>query len=264
MATNSGPMRSEAAEDTTDDAALGGRLHLLQPRRGHRFGHDAILLAAATPAVAGDMVIDLGAGVGAAGLAVAARVAGTRLGLIEKDAMLARLAARNAERNGFGGAAKVATLDVTSSRREFNDAGFAAGSADCVLMNPPFHEAGHANPSRDPGRRAAYIGGSHVLAAWITCAERLLCAGGVLTLIYRADALDTVLALVTRDFGGIAVLPVYSKPAAAAIRVIVGARKGGRGSLTLCPALILNDGEGRPTPQAEYILRHAGALDLGI
>jgi len=34
----------------TDDALLGGRLHLLQPKRGHRFGHDAILLAASIPA----------------------------------------------------------------------------------------------------------------------------------------------------------------------------------------------------------------------
>ncbi|MFZ0609349.1 MAG: methyltransferase, partial [Xanthobacteraceae bacterium] len=38
---------------TSDDAALGGRLMLRQPRRGHRFGHDSILLAAATLAHAG-------------------------------------------------------------------------------------------------------------------------------------------------------------------------------------------------------------------
>ena len=36
--------------ETTEDAVLGGRLILRQPRRGHRVGHDAILLAAATDA----------------------------------------------------------------------------------------------------------------------------------------------------------------------------------------------------------------------
>ena len=36
-----------AGIETTDDAVLGGRLRLLQPKRGHRVGHDAILLAAA-------------------------------------------------------------------------------------------------------------------------------------------------------------------------------------------------------------------------
>ena len=38
----------------TDDAVLGGRLRLKQKRRGHRVGHDAILLAAATQAHSGD------------------------------------------------------------------------------------------------------------------------------------------------------------------------------------------------------------------
>ena len=57
---------------------LGGRLRLRQPLSGHRVGHDAILLAAATGGRAGELAVDLGAGVGAAGLALAARVAGAR------------------------------------------------------------------------------------------------------------------------------------------------------------------------------------------
>src|SRR5258708_31049873 len=85
--------------DLTDDAVLGGRLRLLQPRRGHRFGHDAILLAAATPAREGDRAAELGAGVGAAGLALAARVPGVRITLLDIDPGLAALAAENAARN---------------------------------------------------------------------------------------------------------------------------------------------------------------------
>ena len=75
---------------------LGGRLRLRQPARGHRFGHDAILLAAACPARAGEQVVDLGAGVGAAGLALAARVDGMPVTLVEIDPQLAALAAENA------------------------------------------------------------------------------------------------------------------------------------------------------------------------
>ncbi|HEX2216507.1 MAG TPA: methyltransferase, partial [Xanthobacteraceae bacterium] len=60
-----------AAPELTVDAVLGGRLRLMQPKRGHRFGHDAVLLAAATPAAPGDRVVEFGAGVGAAGLLVA-------------------------------------------------------------------------------------------------------------------------------------------------------------------------------------------------
>src|SRR2546428_8646738 len=93
------PMSAEV----TEDAALGGRLRLKQPTRGHRVGHDAILLAASCPAVAGDAVVDLGAGVGGAGLALAVRVGGTSVTLVEIDADLAALAAENAQRNGLAG-----------------------------------------------------------------------------------------------------------------------------------------------------------------
>src|ERR1700680_661082 len=78
-------------EKTSEDAVLGGRLRLRQPLRGHRVGHDAILLAAATAARAGEHAVDLGAGVGAAGLALALRVAGLKVKLVEIDAGLCAL-----------------------------------------------------------------------------------------------------------------------------------------------------------------------------
>ena len=78
--------------ETSEDAVLGGRLRLRQPLTGHRVGHDAILLAAATGGRAGEHAVDLGAGVGAAGLALAARVAGLKVTLVEIDPALAALA----------------------------------------------------------------------------------------------------------------------------------------------------------------------------
>ena len=177
------------------------------------------------PAVSRDLVVDFGAGVGTAGFAVAARVAGIDLALIEMDQALADLAARNARRNDVAGVTKVVVLDVTGSEQEFAKAGMTAGCANCVLMNPPFHEAGKTNPSRDAARRTAYIGGGVVLARWIERAKKLLCDGGSLTLIYRADSLATVLDTLAPGFGTVTVIPVHPKPAAAAIKVIVGAKK---------------------------------------
>src|ERR1700738_2982707 len=89
-ATNCGPMTD--ASQFTEDAFLGGQLRLRQPKSGHRAGHDAMLLAASTPVRPGDRVVDFGAGIGAAGLAVAKRVAGIELVLVEIDAKLASLA----------------------------------------------------------------------------------------------------------------------------------------------------------------------------
>ena len=70
----------------TEDALLGGRVRLLQPPRGYRVAVDAVLLAAAVDAAAGERVLDLGAGVGAVGLCLAARVPGCTIIGIELQA----------------------------------------------------------------------------------------------------------------------------------------------------------------------------------
>ena len=114
--------------EVTEDAVLGGKLRLKQPSVGHRVGHDAILLAAACPARAGERVVDLGAGVGAAGLALARRVDGVKVVLVEVDAALAALAAENAQLNGVGARVSAVALDVAAPARAFAAAGLTPES----------------------------------------------------------------------------------------------------------------------------------------
>jgi tRNA1(Val) A37 N6-methylase TrmN6 len=259
LAKNCGPMPAEP--DLTDDAALGGRLRLLQPRRGHRFGHDAILLAVATPARAGDRIADLGAGVGTAGLALAARIDGARVTLVEIDARLAALARENAARNGLGERVDAVTLDVAAPADAFAVAGLAAESCDIVIMNPPFHDTGKLQASPDACRRRAHEIEAGKLTDWVGAARRLLRPGGVLTLIFRADGLPALIDLVD-GFGGVAVMPVHPKPGAAAIRVLLAGVKGSRAPFTIREGLVLAGSDGTPTAQTEAILRHGHALDL--
>ena len=247
--------------DITDDAALGGRLRLFQKRSGHRFGHDAILLAAAAQASGGDRVVDLGAGVGAAGLALAMRVADLSVTLVERDPELAALARRNIERNGLGDRAVALALDVRSAPEIFSGSGLEPGSADGVIMNPPFNDPARLNASPDPHRRAAHIAanveGELTLDGWLAAAAGLLHTAGRLALIWRADGLAEVLAALPPRFGAVSVLPVHGRPDRPAIRVIVRASRGGRAPLRLLPALHLNDAAGRPTAAAEDVLRRA-------
>jgi tRNA1(Val) A37 N6-methylase TrmN6 len=248
--------------DLTDDAALGGRLRLRQPARGHRFGHDAILLAAACPGQDGETAVDLGAGVGAAGLALAQRVAGLTVHLVEIDAELARLAAENAERNGLAARVRVHALDVGARPADFAGAGLKAQTVDRVLMNPPFHRAGHAQASPDARRRIAHVAAPGALATWLGTAARLLRPGGTLVLIHHADGLAEVLGLLEPAFGAVAVQPVHSKPGTAAIRVLVRAVSASRAPLAVLPGLILNGPDGRPTAEAEAVLRQGAILPL--
>jgi tRNA1(Val) A37 N6-methylase TrmN6 len=256
------PNTGIAGSEVTDDAVLGGRLRLLQPRRGHRVGHDAILLAAATAVDPGDVAVDLGAGVGAAGLAVAVRVPGARVRLVEIDAHLAELAAENIARNGFAGRAGVDVLDVEGEAAAFTAAGLGAGCAGAVLMNPPFNDPARFMASPDGARRTAHMGDLGDLRAWFATAARLLRPAGVLTLIHRAEALEDVAAALAADFGNTAVLSVHPRPGAAAIRIIVRAVKGAPASSTALPALVLQDADGRPSAASEEILRAARSLPM--
>ena len=249
-----------AADGITEDAVLGGRLRLRQPRRGHRVGHDAMLLAAACPARAGDKAVDLGAGVGAAGLALAARVPDTMVTLVEVDPQLAALADENARLNRMAGRVRAVALDAAAPARAFSAAGLAADSVARVLMNPPFNDPDRQRSSPDAARRLAHAAPRSVLGPWIKTAARLLRARGTLTLIWRADGLADVLAALAPAFGAVAVVPVHPAPDKPAIRILVTAVKASRAPLVLLPPLVLADASGRPTAAAEAVLRDGAAL----
>jgi tRNA1(Val) A37 N6-methylase TrmN6 len=248
--------------EVTEDGALGGRLRLKQPRRGHRIGHDAILLAAACPAREGERVVELGAGVGAAGLAVALRVPGAMITLVEVDADLAALAVENARLNGLAARVSAAVLDVAAPTRAFVAAGLAPESVARVLMNPPFNDPVRQRQSPDDRRRLAHADPGGTLGAWIKTAARLLHPRGTLTLIWRADGLGEVVRALDPAFGAATVLPVHSKAGEPAIRILVRATKASRAPLVLLPGLVLNDCAGRPTAQSEAVLRAGAALPL--
>jgi tRNA1(Val) A37 N6-methylase TrmN6 len=243
---------TERSGEFTEDAFLGGRLRLRQPRSGHRAGHDAMLLAAATSARSGDRVVDFGAGVGAAGLALAKRVEGIKLVLVEIDQGLADVARDNAVANVLP--ADVIVLDVASAAGAFAAAGLPADSVDVVLMNPPFNDPARHRPSPNKAREIAHVATATTLVDWIHAARRILKTGGILTLIWRADGLADVLAALDRGFGSLAILPVHADAKSPAIRLLVRAVKGGKVPTRMLAALLLNDESSMPNKQLTDIL----------
>jgi tRNA1(Val) A37 N6-methylase TrmN6 len=250
------------ASEITEDAFLGGQLRLRQPKSGHRAGHDAMLLAAATPVHSGDRVVDLGAGVGAAGLAVAKRVAGVALVLVEIDEGLAGLARGNAAANAI--AADVIVLDVTSEATAFAAVGLTPDSVDVVLMNPPFNDPARHRASPDKAREIAHVASVATLESWVHAARRILKSGGALTMIWRADGLAEVLAALGRGFGSVALLPVHSDVKTPAIRVLIRAIKGGKAPMQTHAGLMLNDEAAMPNKQLQDILAGKGILPLAV
>lgn len=243
------------AFETTDDAVLGGRLKLLQPAKGHRAGHDAILLAAA--AAFSKHAIDLGAGVGTAGLALLARKATQRVTFVELDTDIAALAKENAKRNNFTTCSKIVAADAFKLARKGGPETPAAMSADLVLMNPPFNDPARKNISPDLARRRAHIASDTELDLWVGAAERLLQADGKLVLIHRPETVEAILATLKGRFGAVELIPVFPRSEVPAIRLIVRAIKGRRTPPVLLPGICLSDLSGQPSEAANRILREA-------
>jgi tRNA1(Val) A37 N6-methylase TrmN6 len=253
-------LTSDTNLDWTEDGFLGGQLRLRQPKSGHRAGHDAMLLAAACGARPGERVVEFGAGVGAAGLAVAKRVGSIDLVLVEIDATLAALARDNAAVNSIH--AQIVVLDLTAAAADLAAAGLAPDSIDAILMNPPFNDAARHRASPNAARASAHIATPALLADWIGTARRILKSGGRLTLIWRADGIGEVFAALDRGFGSLAILPVHGDASNPAIRILISAVKGGRAPTRLWPSLMLNDEQAQPGHGVADILAGRGILPL--
>ncbi|HSI40460.1 MAG TPA: methyltransferase [Xanthobacteraceae bacterium] len=248
---------------TSEDAVLDGRLILRQPVRGHRVGHDALLLAASAPGNVRHGV-DLGAGVGGAGLAFALRVAQALVTLVEIDPALAALAAENAARPALLGRAAAVCADIATLARPGGPAAPARGSADLVLMNPPFNDPTRRRASPDPDRARAHALPDPGIETWLKAADRLLEPGGRLALIHRPEALAALLEGLGRRFGAVTLRPVHARPGMPAIRLLVGAVKGRRTPPALLPGLHLAELDGRPSAAAEAVLRRGVAITQAL
>lgn len=234
--------------DHTIDAFHRGAFHLVQPaNKGHRAGLDAMLLAGAVPKGFSGRVADLGAGAGAAGFAVAARCPAASVLLVEHAAEMVGCARQSRDlpaNTGLAGRIDVLQADVELSGPARKSAGLADRSFDFIIMNPPFNAArDRATP--DQLKRAAHVMTEGLFGRWIRTASAIGRARAEVAIIARPASLSDILAALEGRFGSPRCLPIHPRPDAEAIRIIVRARKGARGALTLAAPLILHEGGGR-------------------
>lgn len=216
-----------------EDGFLGGRLRILQPARGYRAGADAVMLAAACPARAGDSVLELGCGAGVALLCLGARVPGLHLAGLELQPAYAELARRNAAANAIP--AELHQGDLARMPAELRGRSF-----DHVIANPPYFTGGP--PAPDAGRGRARHEATP-LPQWVEAA-------------------------LSGPAGAIAILPVAARAGREAGRIIVSARKGARAPLRLLTPFVMHAKPSHAgdqedlTEAAQAVLRGGAALSL--
>ncbi|MEM6588774.1 MAG: methyltransferase [Pseudomonadota bacterium] len=246
---------SSLEPDLTRDDFLGGKLTLFQPRSGYRAGIDPVLLAASVEAEAGQTLLDLGCGVGAAALCAARRLPGLHVAGLEVQDDYAALARRNGVQNGI-------EFDVlTGDLAQMPDV-FKARQFDHVIANPPYFERRKSTASDVPTKERA-LGEDTPLSDWVRQATKRASPGGTVTFIQRIERLPDMLTEFQLGLGSLECLPLaprYNKPPRL---MLLRGKKGGRADFRLCPAQVLHEGAAHDGDRESYTSSIASVLRDG-
>ena len=255
---------SEGAQKTTRDAFLGGKIEILQPSgKGHRAGLDAILIAASLPQKISGTVADLGSGSGIAGLASIALRPDLKTMLVENNPLMAQLAfqtSKLAKNSALSARIHVLEADVTLSGAKRESAGLITNSCDYVILNPPYNDRGSNRASSDLMRADAHLMGEGGLDAWMRTATSILKPRGMLVMIYRSQSIGQIIAATQGRFGGLTIMPIYSRANEPAKRLLIRATKGSKAPIIFAPALIVHNNDGSFTPEADAVLKGTAFL----
>jgi tRNA1Val (adenine37-N6)-methyltransferase len=232
--------------EVTQDALFGGSVVLFQPQRGagYRTNVDALLLAGfATGANTASVAFDLGAGVGAVGLALLRLGATRRVVLVEIDEQPAAMARRNLDANGWTDRGEVVrgdVRDVARSRR---------GEAKLVVCNPPYVAPGRG---RVPAAEARARCGE--LATFVRAARQIAGRRARVCFVYPAQELGALLsALASEGLHTKRARFVHGTPESAARIALVEAVAGRAGGLAVMPPLVERGPRGY-TPEMQALL----------
>ncbi len=238
-------------EEETVDGILGGRLRMIQKKRGYRFSVDALLLAHFAVLREGEELVDLGTGSGIVALVLAKRFICRRVLGIDIQDGLVDMARRNVALNGLDGCVEIRKGDVRQPESWCGPQSFSV-----AVFNPPYRRlrSGRMNP--DTEKAVA----RHEIAAtagdFIAAAVYALRPEGRAYAIYPAARAVQLLCRM-RDFRiePKRIRMVHSDPDSPGAFVLVEGVKGGREDLKVLPPLYIHCKEGGYSPDMEGIFR---------
>lgn len=243
-------------DDTTIDDFLGGAIRLRQPKDGYRVSMDTVMLAATVPAKSGDTVLEGGVGSAGAALCLARRLPGVRVQGIDIQPNMLALARQNIACNDLQDFVSVQNQCVT-------DLSGPEATFDHVMVNPPYLDKGKAICPPDKGKGLAHMSSAATLKDWMKFCIYRVKNRGTVSIVYRADRIDEVIANLYRRVGDLKILPLWPRQGVPAKRVIIQGRKGVHGAASLLPGLALHGEVDRYTAEARRVLWDGEALPLG-
>lgn len=214
------------------DDFMGGRLRLIQSKRGYRSSIDAILLSDFVTVKNDDIITDLGTGCGIIPLILLlTRPVRFAVGM-EIQAELANQASRNIILNGVSGKMSVILGDIKKPP-------IKESFSNVVVCNPPYRKrnSGRINPDRQKAiaRHELFASIDDIL----NCSKRILRAKGRIALIYPAERLaDLFIKMKSLNLEPKRLRMLYPRMESDAKLVLLEASMGGRSGLKILPPLM--------------------------
>ncbi len=242
-------------EGETIDDFLGGNVRLIQPASGYRISMDTVMLAASVPAKAGQRILEGGVGTGGAAICLARRVSGVYVNGVEREDEMISYARRNVAFNGLEEQVQIHKACITDLSDE-------EGQYDHVMVNPPYLAEGHGIRPPSENKGLAHMDLGTTLKDWMRFCVYKAKVKGTISIVYRADRVDEIIAHLHRRVGELKIMPLWPRVGVHAKRVIIQGRKGVRGAATILPGIPLHGEVERYTPEAKAVLWDGKQLEL--
>lgn len=226
---------------THDSISLRGAgvVTLAQPRGGHRFTLDSILLADFCRIKKRDRILEPGTGTGIVSILLAKKFPSVFIAAVEVQPGLAALCRENIAENGLSGRITLIEADITGLEHAL-----PAERFDVIVANPPYTRSGTGRRSHVRERwtaREDILGG---IEAWLDL-ERLLKNRGRYFLVFTASRLGELIYLMRkRRLEPKRLRLVHPYPERHASLVLIEAVKSAGAGLDVMPPLILHEGAG--------------------
>ena len=235
---------------TRDSIALRGAgvITIIQPKKGHRFTLDSILLADFSRVKPKERVLEPGAGTGVISILLAKKHPRSLFYPVEIQPDLIDLCNENRVANDVERNVLTVERDIRRLYQSINPGGF-----DVVVTNPPYTRLGTGKKSPDPTRQMARQDLLGKIEFWLDL-QKFLKQGGRYNIVFPAARSAELLSLMReRAMEPKRLRFVHPKEQKPASLVLIEAVKQGGPGLEVLPPLIVHNHDGSYTREMRLI-----------
>ena len=235
------------------DYFFGGRLQLVQPQNGYRVSVDSCLLIYFIHKFgAFRHCVEFGTGNGIISIGLIISGAAKQVTAVEIQELLMDVAKQNVAHHVLEDRLSLFRGDIRKLPSSFE-----SSEVDAVVMNPPFWSVNSGKQSKNEQKCVANHEIFGTLDDWMQSAARILKGKtkGRIYAIYPAKKLNRLIeALRNARYNLLSMCAVHSREGLNAELIMIEARTGNVDNVSILPPIVLNDENGNPTENSNWIL----------